>query len=364
MISTTSQLAAAAKDTVSAIVQFKSMVDGMSGDTSLVSATSLARVEPMCVIDADVINVEYLGDTLNVLQNIFSGYYLQALQLLTNLGSVSVSKTLGRLNPARSGGFESYSAAPNLGLESYKYKLPDYGMSFGMEAENKAASSGVKDVGKDIFADSSLISGKMYNVTVRDGEHEATVPVAIRLLVNSIPTSIMVNLMALQNKVDYDMVERYHAWRSGRIQFIRDLVLCKDLIDKHRNTLIKDPTGVYSEIVNRQNNNLKSGLLNQTPSLATSSNLAVISSETAELIEAKIDGSLDVFKNRHPIFQTTNLMILVVIDKSWEQVTFYHRGINAFTKVSAKDIKGASKKDGGDVNSILKAFIEGKAPSI
>lgn len=363
MISTTSQLAAAAKDTVSAIVQFKSMVDGMSGDTSLVSATSMARVEPMCIIDADVINVEYLGDTLNVLQNIFSGYYLQALQLLTNLGSVSVSKTLGRLNPARSGGFESYSAAPNLGLESYKYKLPDYGLSFGMEAENKAASS-MKDVGKDIFADSNLIAGKMYNVTVRDGEHEATVPVAIRLLVNSIPTSVMVNLMALQNKVDYDMVERYHAWRSGRIQFIRDLVLCKDLIDKHRNTLIKDPTGVYSEIVNRQNNNLKSGLLNQTPSLATSSNLAVISSETAETIEAKIGGSLDVFKNRHPIFQTTNLMILVVIDKSWEQITFYHRGINAFTKVSAKDIKGASKKDGGDINSILKAFIEGKAPSI
>ena len=363
MISTTSQLAAAAKDTVSAIVQFKSMVDGMSGDTSLVSATSMARVEPMCVIDADVINVEYLGDTLNVLQNIFSGYYLQALQLLTNVGCVSVSKTLGRLNPARSGGFESYSAAPNLGLESYKYKLPDYGLNFGMEAEYKAASS-MKDVGKDIFADSSLVTGKMYNVTVRDGEHEATVPVAIRLLVNSIPTSVMVNLMALQNKVDYDMVERYHAWRSGRIQFIRDLVLCKDLIDKHRNTLIKDPTGVYSEIVNRQNNNLKSGLLNQTPSLATSSNLAVISSETAETIEAKIGGSLDVFKNRHPIFQTTNLMILVVIDKSWEQITFYHRGINAFTKVSAKDIKGASKKDGGDINSILKAFIEGKAPSI
>ena len=364
MISTTSQLAAAAKDTVSAIVQFKSMVDGMSGDTSLVSATSMARVEPMCVIDADVINVEYLGDTLNVLQNIFSGYYLQALQLLTNVGCVSVSKTLGRLNPARSGGFESYSAAPNLGLESYKYKLPDYGLSFGMEADDKKEKSSVKDVGKDIFADSSLVTGKMYNVTVRDGEHEATVPVAIRLLVNSIPTSVMVNLMALQNKVDYDMVERYHAWRSGRIQFIRDLVLCKDLIDKHRNTLIKDPTGVYSEIVNRQNNNLKSGLLNQTPSLATSSNLAVISSETAETIEAKIGGSLDVFKNRHPIFQTTNLMILVVIDKSWEQITFYHRGINAFTKVSAKDIKGASKKDGGDINSILKAFIEGKAPSI
>jgi len=365
MVSTTTQVIGHVRDTVSAISQFKSIIDGMSGESSLVSATAMARVEPLCIVDADVINVEYLGDTLNVLQNIFSGYYLQALQLLTNLGSIKVTQTLGRLNPSRSGGFESYTA-PNIGLETYKYRLPNYSINPAMEADGKKEKEkgSIKDVGKDVFADSNLVTGKMYNVTIKDGPHEATVPVAIRLLVNSIPTNIMVSLMGVHNKVDYDMVERYHAWRSGRIQFVRDLILCKDLIDKHRNTLIKDPTGVYSEIVNRQNKNLKSGLLNSTPSLATSSNLAIISSETAELIEAKIDGSLDNFKARHPIFQTTNLMILVVIDKSWEQVTFYHRGINAFTKVSVKDLKNSSKKDGGDVNAILKAFIEGKAPTL
>jgi hypothetical protein len=365
MVSTTTQVIGHVRDTVSAISQFKSIIDGMSGESSLVSATAMARVEPLCIVDADVINVEYLGDTLNVLQNIFSGYYLQALQLLTNLGSIKVTQTLGRLNPSRSGGFESYTA-PNIGLETYKYRLPNYSINPAMEADGKKEKEkgSIKDVGKDVFADSNLVTGKMYNVTIKDGPHEATVPVAIRLLVNSIPTNIMVSLMGVHNKVDYDMVERYHAWRSGRIQFVRDLILCKDLIDKHRNTLIKDPTGVYSEIVNRQNKNLKSGLLNSAPSLATSSNLAIISSETAELIEAKIDGSLDNFKARHPIFQTTNLMILVVIDKSWEQVTFYHRGINAFTKVSVKDLKNSSKKDGGDVNAILKAFIEGKAPTL
>lgn len=108
MVSTSSQVTAAVKDTVSAIVLFESVINGMSGENSLVGTTSVARVEPLCIVDADVVNLEYLPDTLNVLQNIFSGYYLQALQLLTNLGSVSVSKTLGRLNPSRSGGFESY----------------------------------------------------------------------------------------------------------------------------------------------------------------------------------------------------------------------------------------------------------------
>jgi hypothetical protein len=364
MVSTSNQVIGAVKDTVSAVVHFKSIIDGMSSEGSLVGATSMARVEPLCIVDADVVNLDYLPDALNVLQNIFSGYYLQALQLLTNLGSVSVSKTLGRLSPSRSGGFESYSnvVAPNVGMESYKYKLPSYNVSHAMEASDKANQ--FNELSKAAFGDSGLVTGKMYNVTIKEGNNEASVPIAIKLLINTVPTNVVVNLMALQNRVDYDMVERFHAWRSGRIQFVRDLILCKDLIDKHRNTLIKDPTGVYSEIVNRQNKNLKSGLLNQTPSLATASNLAIISSETAELIEQKLDGSLDNFKTRHPIFQTTNLMILVVIDKSWEQVTFYHRGINAFSKVSVKDLKSASKKDGGDVNAILKAFIEGKAPTI
>lgn len=364
MVSTSIQIASAVKDTVSAIVQFKSVLDGLSSENSLVGATSIARVEPLCIVDADVVNLEYLPDTLNVLQNIFSGYYLQALQLMTNLGSVSVSKTLGRLSPGRSGGFESYSniTAPNVGMESYKYKLPSYNIDHAMEDNDKANQ--FNELSKAAFGDASLVTGKMYNVTIKEGSNEATVPVGIKLLVNTIPTNVMVSLMALHNRLDYDFVERFHAWRSGRIQFVRDLVLCKDLIDQHRNTLIKDPTGVYSEIVSRQNKNLKAGLLNQTPSLATSSNLAIISSETAELIEQKLDGSLDNFKTRHPIFQTTNLMILVVIDKSWEQVTFYHRGINAFSKVSVKDLKASSKKDGGDVNAILKAFIEGKAPTI
>lgn len=370
MVSTSNQVIGAVKDTVSAIVQFKSIVDGLSADSSLVGATSVARVEPLCIVDADVVNLEYLPDTLNVLQNIFSGYYLQALQLMTNLGSVSVSKTLGRLSPNRSGGFESYGniVAPNVSMEAYKYKLPSYDINHAMESDDtkkqNSGSNQFTELSKNAFGDSSLVTGKMYNVTIKEGSNSASVPVAIKLLVNTIPTSVVVSLMALHNQLDYDFKERFHAWRAGRIQFVRDLILCKDLIDKHRNTLIKDPTGVYSEIVNRQNKNLKAGIVNQTVSLATASNLAIISSDTAEQIERKLDGSLDNFKTRHAIFQTTNLMILVVIDKSWEQVTFYHRGINAFSKVSVKDLKASSKKDGGDVNAILKAFIEGKAPTI
>lgn len=357
-----------AKDTVSAIQQFKGVIDGLSGENSLIGATAMARVEPLCLIDSDIMNAEYLPDALSVLQNVFAGYYLQAVQLMNTVGSVSVSKALGKFNPNRKVGFEEYTevSAPNADIKDYKFKLPNYAVkrpSFGMEAAppSPGKTNSPKDSGRDIYADTNLVTGKMYDVTIREGNNSATVPIGIRLAVTSMPTSVMVAIMSIHNKLDYDFVERYHAWRAGRIQFIRDLILCKDLIDKQRNLLIKDKTGIYAEILARQNSNAKAGVLNGTPSLATASNLAIISSDTAEQIEVKLSGKLDRFNDRQAIFTTTNLMILMVIDKTWEQVTMYYRGINASTKLSVKDLK-SSKKDGADVNSILKAFIEGKAP--
>ena len=82
------------------------------------------------------------------------------------------------------------------------------------------------------------------------------------------------------------------------------------------------------------------------------------------MVEAKLDGDIDNFKTRKIIFDTTNMMTLIVVDKSWGTVKFYYRGIESCTKVSMRDLRTSSKKDNTDVNSILKAFIEGKAPTL
>jgi len=187
------------------------------------------------------------------------------------------------------------------------------------------------------------------------------VPVSIRLMASIMPTRSVLSMFTFKDSADMDMKERYHAWKAGRLEFIRDLILCKDLVDKHRTASIKDKDGVYSQILGREASNKRAGLFSGNPSLATASNLAIISSDTVAQIEQALMGKISNFKTRQTIFDNTNLMILAVIDKGWNNITFYHRGMDEVTTVSERDVR-SGKGGGSEVMDVLKAYIAGSSP--
>ncbi len=337
--------------------------------SSLIDISKMARVEPICLVDADVVNLEYIVDIMQSLQSMFSGYYLQAIALTGNVGNINVSKILEPLNPNRGNIFDFECLKPDIRLsqESYRYRLPTRKNILAITLEsNNVENSTSTDVTKSISEMNNLSVGKLYDVTLSDGQkqNDIKIKVAIRLMVNRISTNVMVNLLTFKDQFDMDMKERYHAWRAGRLGFIKDLILCKDLIDKHRSTLIKDKSGIYEQIINRENNNFRAGLFTQNPSLATASNLVVTSSDTIALIEQKIGAKFSNYKTRQQIFDNTNLMIMAVVHKDWERVIFYHRGIHESSEVSIKDIKVSNKNNGPDIGDILKAYSAGAGPSL
>lgn len=221
---------------------------------------------------------------------------------------------------------------------------------------------------KSVREITDLSVGKMINITLGGGTHhdgksipDVTIPVSIRLMVNSIPDSSMIPLLST-GVADHSFSERYHAYKAGRIEFIRDLIFCQDIITENKKAMMHDHSGLHSQIIQRVNNNKLAGLANRDPSLNVASNLYVISEVTAKALEHKLGGKLSNAHNRDKIFDSGYAMIIVVIDREWEQITFYHRGIVSFTTVSLKDIKKASKGSGPDVGDILKAYQVGSAP--
>lgn len=72
-----------------------------SATNSLVEYTQGARVEPLTIIGADCVNVDFIADVMQSMQTLFSGYYLQAVAMSTQINGVSVTKHLDRLNPNR-----------------------------------------------------------------------------------------------------------------------------------------------------------------------------------------------------------------------------------------------------------------------
>ncbi len=363
---------------------------------SLVRFTKSTRVEPIVLVDQRMSHLPYTPDIMQALSSIFIGYYLQAVSLAVNVGRINVIRLLDTLNPTRDVQ-DAASAkivdtisgnASLLSLESYKYGLPVPGEAIGMEnfgdaawraakakeAENLAGVQGTqapsvsggaagKDSIKAAYEAVNLSVGKLIEVTVEDGDKKATFPIAVRLISTIIGSNILTHILGDGSR-NVTAKERFHAWRSGQLEFWRDIVMASDLIDEHRSAMMKEQSGVYGEILARRRNNAASAALTGSPSIATASNLVVLSAQTAKELEASVGGRLADPKVRKKIFENTYIMLMVVVDTEWEQVKIYTRGIAIPTELSVKDLKTANKGSGPDVAEILKAYQLGNSPSI
>jgi len=368
---------------------------------SLSEVVQVANVEPLTIVSKDCLNLSYTSDILQSLLTMFSAYYLQAVTIMGSVDSVKVIRVLDKLNPDRKFNdlfiiAESSQEYVYKLPESFKYRLPTTTNSVAFESERSrvkiAMEVGVNKIldktnvydeydydevknpatnetvhGKDTILQlvqaSNLAVGKVLSVKMSFEEgHQIEIPVTVRLATTVMPTESLVHLLTSKTD-DVTFTERWHAWRSGRIRFIQDLVLCQDLIDEHRKALIKDKEGVYTEILNRVKRGKGFGFLANNPSLATASNLFVITEEDAKEIEKKISGKISNSKSRERLFKSTYAMIIAVVDRDWERVSFYIRGIDAGVNVSIKDLKPSSKDKGPDILDILKSLQAGQAPS-
>jgi len=342
------------------------------GGRSLIEAGRHARVEPLMVVDESAQMLQYVDDVAQTMQTLFAGYYLQALTMITNVNGVKLRERLAPLNPNRKVDLDLLS--DRLSIESYRFALPkksnkDRLVRLAQEAEefreDQHASLPGKDVLKNTQEASSLSVGKMYEITIKEGNETATVAIAIRVMARYMPSAPLIEMFTHKGYFDHDLLERFHGWRSGRLSFVRDLLLCQDLIEAHRNAAIRDKSGVYQEVIGRKNSSVAAGLLERNPSLAVMSNLAVITQSTLEAIEAKMGAPITSSKIKNTLFDTTNMMILAVMDPDYDRVTFYMHGINGSTAMPLSKLKNSSGKgNGSEVMDVMKAFLSGRSPTL
>lgn len=421
---------------------------------SLVHFTKSTRVEPIALVDQQLVHLEYTKDVMQTLNSIFISYYLQAVSIAVNVGRINVVKLLDSLNPQRDvteanatfleGQFGTESRAlvtPKpygdlMATESYKYGLPrlsingqianesmemvTQGWKTGLESklvdmidwrENmnpkyttkeqelkmvpKLDSLGLPVIGADgkpkfepqkVLVDKTgrsmtsatfsggkfndmvheavnLSVGRLIEVTIEDQGKTATIPIQVRLISSIIQPDLIAHILGDTGK-NNSAKERYHAWRAGQLYFWRDLVFCQDLIDTHRKTLMQDKSGTYATMQDRKRGNSYATMLSMQPSVASASNIVVVSHRTAQQIEAKIGGRLSDVKTRERMMADTYLMLIAVVDTDRELVTIYHNGISLPTKASVRELKISNKGKGPDLTEILKAYQLGQNPTL
>lgn len=363
---------------------------------SMADITQVARVEPLTVIDGDVAYLPELPDILQSLNSLFSGYYIQAIAMLTDVGNIKVVKLLDRLNPNRKqdihafiGSFaEAYAAESihnrlgasfnwKMNADNYKWRLPTEYNRIAMEAEveetpdrfkppvpDKVTLKGVTD-DKQLLSMSESINlsvGKMINVTLQSNGDTRVIPIAIRLIVQELHKAALLDMLG-KGTVDVGLTERFWRWKEGRINFMSDLIFSLDLIKQQKKAVMYDKDGVQTEIMRRQRNNAVAGLMSKSSSLNDASNLFVISQQTADELESRYNLRMKDFASRSRMFDHTNAFIVAVVDREAERVHFYHRGVRQASSLGYRDIKSANKGTGPDIAEILNAYKKGEAPT-
>lgn len=351
---------------------------------SLIEYTQPTRVEPIVLIDHTIAHLDIMTELNLSLTSLYAAYYLQAVAISTNINNVEVMKVLEKLNPSR----DPIGAFGNLiSLESKHPTCPLAMVGFGIESKNPITriTSGNEAVfGDELESPEEIINatgtsltpetqrniadlsmnlstGILLNVKVQVDGHEATIPVSVRLITAMTKSEVIRQMIAYSAK-DKSIKARYRGYWTGELA-MKDIMFATDLIDDHYQQLKNDTSGNYAEILRRKNKNRISGLLSANPSVATASNIIVMSKDTLKDIEADIGGKLSNYKLRERIFKDTFLILVAVIDPEWETVTIYHRNTPMPTDTSFKNLKNLKSSGGMDVKEMLAMYTKSNAPT-
>lgn len=209
-----------------------------------------------------------------------------------------------------------------------------------------------------------LAVGKILNVTFNENGSSLTIPVAVRLMTSLMLPNALVRLLNFGSRErDLTLKERWHAYKSGKIEFWRDFILAKDLKKQRVNDIVADKDRIYQKIQARLLDNAAAGAMSANPSLANMSNIIVINKPTLQELESVLGGKFSNFNLRERVFNNTGIMLFAVVDNDSQRVKIYHQSIEECTDVSFNEINRGSKKD-SDITDLLNVFLQGGAPRL
>ena len=364
---------------------------------SLVDVARPARVSPLVFMDASLEHCEERQTILQTIASIFSGYYLQAFNMVCNTKRVETLRVLDSLNPTRGGGSWGDMTSNGQPLALTDKSMSDIKSSIGASTESFVAMGYSMEAGEDkpataLYEQQNMAVGKLLCLdyetnTMEDVKKETKTidengnPVVestarstpkgtstskLYVMVTITPTivasDVFVNLYGHMN-TPRDQSSRFSMFRQGLLRW-RDMAFGCDLIDQHRKLLVTDNSGTYRRVVKNQNNHLKASMTSGNQSMAACSNIVIISSATEKRIARELNGRLSSPRVRNVIFDTSYLMLLVVVDEDFNQVTIYTRGIDTPTKASFRDLKSYEKNKGPDITEILATYVKATAPTL
>ena len=163
-------------------------------------------------------------------------------------------------------------------------------------------------------------------------------------------------------------LRRWKQMRAGEIKFFRDFIFAKDLIEKQRQKIKEDKSGILVDMMLRQKNKLATWVMRVAGLAPTNYNAAssifVVSKQAFDAACANAHINFSSNATRQTFFSKTFTMMLLVVDPLYGTMELYLNGLDVVGKYTFDMINrvGAKGKDSFDLKQIMQSLNQGMTP--
>lgn len=333
------------------------------GDNSYNDLTKNLQVEPLVIVSKECLGLEPMQDIMQGLLRMTAADYMQAVAIFGRVDDILVRRALERFNPARDGNAGALISTIN--LESYSQASQFFSLPIGgdptLEAKDSIPQQGGGKMSiKDIQEEAKNMSvGMMVDVPFTpssdSGGRQVTLPMRFRLLVSYVNSNSLTTMLA-NGEDDTGFWARFERARDSGISPFVDFILAQDMIDEKKKIMFSDDGKIFTKIQARAAANKRAALASRNPSLATLANIFVMTEAEEKALAAKMGRTLENEAAREQIFRNVFASTIVVVNRGYNQVTFWNRGRDSATVLDFKQLKAQASGKGPDLMDMFRQF--------
>lgn len=352
-----------------------------SGQQSFSEYLANQEVNPICLIERRLLEIEDVDKLLAHATNKFAGQYMQMFNRLSGdpIKAARTTEVLDSLDAERDlKRIFTREAGTTLGLESYKYGLPMYDPNckepmpltpalekVNWDSETYALENSEEETEpKFKFYENGhgrlATEGRVVKVNVGTQDNPVNLNIRIRFDTRWVGSSLIEDIVKA-NLADLSLKTRVRMYGFGEITW-KELITGSDIVKQHERVRMHTKDDAVTGVFRGRMKDTAFALGTGTVPINRASAVLILSKETVDRLDSTIRGKMTDFKTREKFFESTAAQTIYVIDEESEMCTIYYRGIKLDTTLPLRRIRKENKKVGEDLLPLIKALADGNAP--
>ena len=346
-------------------------------------------VEPTIIVSEEAKTSRAFDQAVNTSLNIFSSFYLQAFQILTQLNGKSgveaidilstnnyKTNDLLKISASKLGGsalgYAANAAGYTLTTESFKTPTTLNQLDFTaptmvLDQESIAAykvnleADAIKEKESQVLNSACI---KVLEVTIaRENNERLKIPITVAATIKTVPQKELIKVVEDSNAKN-SFLARWYEYRSGGIT-LGDFLFCGDLIKEYKKNKLDKASQLLGELSEQKGSSLARQALTGTKGAEVSYNTVILSELDAEYISKAFRQNITSYNGKQAYLSVMNAHNLTILDDDNERCKIYISDLQNNIDVGYNKLMkmGDGSKDNGFMLEMMKYFMANKTPT-